>query len=260
MVEGQGLSLAERARQGLSLSDELVIDAHAHIGVIKDYAIPQADAASLVRGMDRYGVDRACIFGFAGVCSDYVYGNDEVISAVSAFPDRFIGYATLNANYPEDLIAELERCFELGLRGIKLITMYQGHPEETERFEPVYAWAEKRRTIILSHQWGPPEFLASLAGRYPSVCFHIGHLNPAYAHVARQYENIFTTTTFVPSPVAIVQAVEAFGVENILFGSDVPDLNVSLNIGPLLSAEISEVDKRAILGGNMARVLAEYIV
>ena len=257
MVEG--LSLAERVRQGLALSDELVIDAHTHFGVMKDYFVPQADAAGLVRNMDRYGIDRACIFGFAGVCSDYEYGNDEVIAVVRALPDRFIGYATLNANYPEDLIPELERCFKLGLRGIKLITAYQGQPEETERFEPVYDWAEAQHTIILSHQWGAPEFLASLAEKHQNVCFHIGHLNPAYAGVVRQYDNVFTTTTFVPSPVAIVQAVEFFGVENILFGSDFPDLDVSLNIGPLLSADISEADKRAILGGNMAGVLAEYV-
>lgn len=251
-------TLAQKVRMGLALTDELVIDAHAHIGVIKDYFVPEPEVNHLVSYMDRYGTDVACIFGFAGVNSDFVYGNDLVIDAVQRYPDRFVGYTTLSANYPEDLIPELERTHALGLRGIKLITAYQGHPEDTERFEPVYAWADARHTIILSHQWGSAEFLGRLAERYSRVCFVIGHLNPAYAPVVRRYDNVYTTTTFVPSPVAVVQAVDAFGAEKILFGSDFPDLDVSLNIAPLLSARISDEHKRMILGRTMQRLLEEY--
>ncbi|NLE45583.1 MAG: amidohydrolase [Chloroflexi bacterium] len=256
MVES--LTLAQRVRMGLALTDELVIDAHAHLGVFKDYFVPQPGADDLVNYMDRYGTDVACIFGFAGVNSDFVYGNDLVADAVRRYPKRFVGYTTLSANYPEDLIPELERCHALGLRGIKLISIYQGHPEDTERFIPVYDWANAHHSIVLSHQWGPPEFLARIAAQYPRVCFIIGHLNVAYAPIVRQHENVYTTTTFVPSPVAIVQAVESFGAEKILFGSDFPDLDVSLNVGPLLTARISDEHKRMILGRTMQRLLSEH--
>lgn len=246
------------ARLGLPLTGEVVIDAHAHLGVIKDYHVPWPEAADLVAYMDRYGIAQACIFAFAGVGSDFVYGNDLVAAAVQAFPQRFIGYTTLNANYPEELVPELERAQGRGLRGIKLITAYQGHPEETGRFFPVYEWAEARRKIILSHQWGPADFLNEIAGRYPHVCFVIGHLNFAYAPVVRARDNVYTTTTFVPWPGAIAAAVRAFGAEKILFGSDFPDLDVSLNLGPLLTAKIRDEEKRAILGLNMSRILEMY--
>lgn len=246
------------ARQGLPLSGELVIDAHAHLGLMRDYHVPHPEARDLVAYMDRYGLGQACIFAFAGVSSDYVYGNDLVAAAVRAFPARFIGYTTLNANYPEDLIPELERGERLGLRGIKLITAYQGLSEETERFFPVYEWANARRKIILSHQWGSADFLGRTAARHPGICFVVGHLNPAYAEVVRKYDNVFTTTTFVPWPGAVAQAVQWFGARKILFGSDFPDLDTSLNIGPLLTARISDEDKRLILGRNMAQILGAY--
>lgn len=253
MVEG--MSFAEIARAGRALEGELVIDAHTHLGLMSHYHVPRAEAGELVAYMDRYGIDRACTFAFAGIMSDFVYGNDLVAEAVRAYPERFIGYVTLSANYPEEMLPELERCEALGLRGIKLIAGYQGQPEETERFFPVYEWAQAKRKIILSHQWGRPEFLDEIAGRYPDVSFHIGHLNLAYAPVVRRRDNVYTTTTFVPWPGAIEQAVQAFGAEKILFGSDFPDLDTSLNLGPLLTARISDADKRAILGLNMERVL-----
>jgi predicted TIM-barrel fold metal-dependent hydrolase len=245
-------------RQGLPISGELVIDAHAHLGLMKDYYVPRPEAADLVAYMDRYGTATACIFAFAGVTSDFVLGNDLVAAAVQDFPERFIGYTTLNANYPEDLIPELERCERLGLRGIKLITAYQGHSEETERFFPVYEWANSRRKIILSHQWGSADFLGRMAAQYPQICFVIGHLNPGYAGVVRKCDNVFTTTTFVPWPGAIAAAVKTFGAAKILFGSDFPDLDTSLNIGPLLTARINDEDKRMILGRNMRGILEMY--
>jgi len=252
------LAFSQIAREGQALNSELVIDAHAHLGVFRDYFIPRPDVGSLVSNMDRYGIDTACVFALAGVNSDFVYGNDLIVDAVRTHPGRFVGYATLSANYPEELISELERTHELGLRGIKLIAAYQGHPEETERFFPVYQWADSHRKIILSHQWGSADFLARIAVRYPNVCFVIGHLNLAYAEVVRKHDNVYTTTTFVPWPGAVATAVRAFGAPKILFGSDFPDLDTSLNIGPLLTAKIGDEEKRMILGLNMKRILDAY--
>jgi uncharacterized protein len=251
-------SLAGTVRQGRPLAGETFIDAHAHLGVFKDYYVPDEDATGMVAYMDRYGMGQACIFAFAGVASDFVYGNDLVVAAVRARPDRLLGYTVLSPNYPEECIPELERTANLGLRGIKLIAYYQGHREDTPRLFPVYEWAQARRKIILSHTWGTPEFLAGLARQYPDVSFHIGHMDFNYAETVRRYDNVFTTTTFVPWPGAIARAVDAFGADKILFGSDFPDLDTSLNLGPLLTARISDADKRKILGGNMQRILAEH--
>ena len=256
---GGDVTFADVARRGQPLDGELVVDAHTHMGgSMTHYYVPQGESGPLVDYMDIYGIDAACTFAYAGVTSDFVYGNDQVAAAQAAHPERVIGYATLNANYPEEVVAELDRCERLGLKGIKLISGYQGHSEETERFFPVYEWAQQHRKIILSHQWGRPEFLAALAPRYPDVAFLIGHLNLDYAPVVRSQDNVYTTTTFVPWPAAIEQALAAFGDEKVLFGSDFPDLDVSLNLGPLLTAKVSDDSKRRVLGLNMQRLLCEH--
>jgi uncharacterized protein len=256
MVDTQ--SFTQLARQGLPIRGELVLDAHTHMGQGEHYFLPRSDPEGLVANMERYGITCACTFSFAGVSSDYRYGNDLVADAVRRFPQRFIGYTVVNPSYPEDIVPELERGTQIGLRGVKLITHYQGHSEETPRLFPVYEWCQARRKIILSHQWGAPSFLTEVARRYPDVCFVIGHLNLAYAEAVRLRDNVYTTTTFVPWPGAIAQAVQAFGASKILFGSDFPDLDPSLNLGPLLTARIRDEEKRAILGGNMAGILQRY--
>ena len=70
--------------------------------------------------------------------------------------------------------------------------------------------------------------------------------------------HIGITTTFVPWPGAISEAVRSFGAEKVLSGSDFPDLDVSLNLGPLLTARISDEDKQLVLGRNMHRLLLQH--
>jgi predicted TIM-barrel fold metal-dependent hydrolase len=152
MMVGTRLPFEQLVRLGQAVQGELVIDSHIHMGVLKDYFVPQPEAERLVACMDRYGIGLACASAFAGVGSDFIYGNNLVAEAVRAYPQRFFGYTILNANYPEDLIRELERGARIGRGGVKLITAYQGLPEETERFFPVWRWARRQAQIILARE------------------------------------------------------------------------------------------------------------
>ena len=59
--------------------------------------------------------------------SDIRLGNDEVAQWVRDFPERIVGFTGLNPRPgPEAMLAELERCWEMGMRGIKLIPQIQG--------------------------------------------------------------------------------------------------------------------------------------
>ncbi|MFO8007360.1 MAG: amidohydrolase family protein, partial [Candidatus Brocadiia bacterium] len=52
--------------------------------------------------------------------------------------------------------------------------------------------------------------------------------------------------------------VALYGAKRLLFGSDMSDLPIPWGLGPILYADISEADKRAILGGNLRRLLQTH--
>jgi predicted TIM-barrel fold metal-dependent hydrolase len=245
----------EYAMAGEPLRDELVIDMHTHLGSFNYYHIPDGDTDSVVKEMDRLGVDLACTFAFAGVNSDFVYGNDVTADAMKRYPERFIGFAVMNPHYPDEMIPELERCLGLGFRGIKLIAAYQNYPEDGPAFIPAYRFAHENRLIVLSHGWARPDFLDGLAKEYPNATFIIGHGPSDFADVVKNRPNVYQCTCAALSFGDIERMAAAMPVEKILYGSDFTDLPMPFSFGPILYARIPDDAKRAILGLNAKTML-----
>jgi len=251
--------LVRFGRTGTPPPDLRIWDCHGHLGRFSHYHIPGSDIDNTVREMDRLGVERCCVFSFAGVTSDERFGNDVVADAVCGYPDRFVGFTLLNPHRGRDeMLRELERGAALGLRGIKLIPYYQGYPEEGPLIEVACRWAHERRQIILNHQWGSPEWVEHLVSTYPEACFITGHANTAYTDSMERHANLFVCSCPLLGPRACEEVVQAIGADRLLFGSDLLDLPIAWGLGPILFSRIAVEDKRRILGGNLQRILARY--
>ena len=85
----------------------------------------------------------------------------------------------------------MERCFVLGMRGIKLHSGFQGYDPNIEQVEVPCAFAHERQAFILNHYWGSAERLLYLCRKYPGACFITGHTDLAVLAVAHQVENLF---------------------------------------------------------------------
>ena len=117
---------------------ELIVDAHVHITSPEIIANeseyrknePYFDLLScspknkfatceeVVGRMDKDGVDKAVVFGFAFTSMELCRrANDYTIEAVRRFPDRLIGFAAVNPVSAE-VVPELERCRQAKLRGV----------------------------------------------------------------------------------------------------------------------------------------------
>lgn len=244
------------------LDGEFVLDAHTHIGERSlIYHLPDSSAADLVCEMDRIGVDKAITFSFAGITSDFVFGNDVCASAVNAYPDRFIGFALVNPHYHTEIQKELERCREMGLRGIKLIADYQRYPVEGPGLFPAYEYAHENSWMILSHNWGPPAFLDKLATTFSNACFIIGHYpGPAdiYGEVIRKHDNVYQCTCAALNFGDIEALVDSTPSDKIVFGSDMPDLPLMFSLAPILYARISDDVERAIIGLNAKAMIERW--
>lgn len=256
----------EQLRRGEPLRDLLIIDGHAHLGEWPGFFINQPDAGTMIKVMDRIGMQAAIVSANAALSSDPEYGNQMVLRAVQSYPGRILGYAVANPHYAEDLEGSLHRYLDQpGMVGIKL------HPETHDdypllgpRYEPVWAVATERRVPVLFHTYfggDSPEEIAELARRYPKVPLLVGHMLQdksleAMAELANAFPNIYVDLS-VPDTFGVTEFfVEALDdIRKIIFGTDFPWGNCHFRVGAVIYARIPEEAKRRILGENMTELL-----
>jgi hypothetical protein len=247
-------------------ADVRVIDCHAHYGYYEPVRIAHTDAEGMLRVMNRVGVEKVCISSFMSIGPDYRTGNGLVAEVIAKHPERFIGYAVVNPNQPGKIKAELERCFDdYGMKAIKLHPALHRYPVEGPAYKKVFEFAAARRVPILSHEWGHPDLLKGLCREYREVSFIIAHAgfwdgrsNFTFADVVGASNNVFVDLAYSNIYYgALEQLVEIVGPTKILFGSDFPLHDLAYQLGRVLFAQLSDADKRMILGGNMLRLLGE---
>jgi predicted TIM-barrel fold metal-dependent hydrolase len=247
-------------RTGKRPKDMTFCDNHGHLGGRAcHYHLPNCTHDGIVRDMKRLGVEKACVFSFAGIFSDETHGNDVTAEAARRHPDMFVGFTMLNPHRGREAMRrELERGAKLGLRGVKLIPHYQGYPETGPLIDVACQWAHERKQVILNHSWGPPEQMERLVRTYPNACFFTGHATTAYADLMKRHKNLFVCSCPLLGPRACEGVVAAIGADRLMFGSDLQDLPIAWGLGPILFARIPPDQKRLILGENLRRVLKEY--
>lgn len=136
---------------------------------------------------------------------------------------------------------------------------------------PLIEQAIEYRAPILVHTWRktidqlPHEstagHVADLARRYPEARIIMAHLGGQAESALNQvapYPNVYTDPSGTPIGAAeVALAAERLGPERVLFGSDLPIGCLAVNIGKILAADRSPAETAQMLGGNMAKLLAE---
>ncbi|MHB0857208.1 MAG: amidohydrolase family protein [Anaerolineae bacterium] len=252
--ELHALARRREYRRGLG-----VMCGHGHLGRYPYCFVPEGSAAELVAEMDRLGVERAILFPNIGLTGDEIWGNDEVAAAMRAFPDRFVGLALINLHRSEEETRrELDRCFAMGMVGIKMHPAMQNYDTNGPAVEAACAYADERKAIILNHDWGRAERMRYLCEKYPNATFFTGHTSLEAATLMGEVSNLYIGTCPLTSYNILEKVVAMAGAERILYSSDQSWDAIAWNLGPILYARIPVESKRLIMGGNLRRILAEH--
>jgi len=255
-------SLLEAGRSGEALTSLEVIDMHGHLGCT-GYPTADDSAAGLVRTMDRLGI-ATCLVAHMGCLSHRVSkGNDLVMDAIAKWPGRIMGYATVWPADSDAVRAEVLRCLDGGMTGIKLHDA-NGFAYDDGAYESAYRIADERGLPVLFHTWGKPEEFEQIAAKakeYPRASFilaHAGCLNEeGYIKIARDAENVWLDLCLSSCHRGLVERlVGALGAGKILWGSDAVFINVPQQLGKVLGASIAEEDKIKLLSTNAKWVLS----
>ena len=258
-------TIHERARAGEPLGDILIIDEHCHPEFSAWGYQPVGYAPEMIRVMDKLGIDKACISHCAALGADFMWGNDRIAMLTEKYPDRFIGYVTINPLYPELINAELDRCFaKPGFLGIKL------HPHSHERalshknYRPVFEYAAKHNKFVMTHTYTPGDVAThgKLAEEFPTVKFIMAHMGGYFpciedaVGILVKHKNVYGDLAVSESMEGLIEwYVKETGSKQIVFGTDTNCMDGRGTFGRLAMAEISEDAKKDIFGLNMQGIL-----
>ena len=105
----------------------------------------------------------------------------------------------------------------------------------------------------------PAPMIEELGKRYPGTTFILAHAGGMWIkafQAAAPYPNVhFGVSGFDPERGIMETAVEMLGAGRVLFGSDVPGRSYAAQLAKVMCADISEEDRRLVLGENAATLL-----
>lgn len=238
-------------------------------------------ARDLLGEMDRCGVDRTAISGFAcsdpGLCREM---NDYILEAAGAFPQRLLAMAIVS---PQDrsMEQELDRALGLGARGVgELFPWGQSFPLEGAAAARLASYCQERKLPLLLHlnenvghyYTGKGDISikegAAFAAKFPSLpliyahwggglCFY--ELMPELKEQLRHVYYDIAASPFLYTRNIYRVAREIGILDKILLGSDYPLLSPRRYLAELDNSGLTPEEIRQIKGENAARLFPQDI-
>jgi uncharacterized protein len=253
-----------------------VLDVHVHPlpirGLGRD-ASPRHAADALIAAADRAGVTRMVLMNLgrswerSPAPGSFRTANDECLAIRDQAPDRFLSFCYVNPAFPDESLAELDRCVgRSGMVGVKLwVAVRASDP----RVRAIVERAVALDVPVLQHAWdkaggnepgeSSPADVAALARAVPHARIILGHLNGGGLRgieAIAPYPNVVAETGGSDPERGIVErAVRRLGTRRVLFGSDAAGRAFGTQLGKVAGASLSEAAKRRILWDNLARLL-----
>lgn len=256
--------------QGRALDDILVIDSHTHMVDINDQTVSRSqmlygDEDSIIRKMDRMGVDCILTTPWEGITTNGIAANETSRNAALKYPGRIIPYAACNPNYEEDLDAVIDIYHKkYGFIGIKPYPPLHNYDLLGEKYSSWFEYGDKNKLFMLVHSEGQKtaEKIEILAKKYPDLIFIMAHTGISHEYVrinsdlAKKNANVYLEITYTAvTNNAIEHMVKQVGPDRVLYGSDLPMRDPAPQLAWVAYARISVEDKIKILGKNMKKII-----
>lgn len=237
-----------------------IVNAHAHLIEVERMLEKYADVAlaggvavlkeveasfpllapeKLIEQMDEAGIQTTILYA---VDAPIVYASNEYVHALCArYPDRFIGFASVNpleADAPQRLEHAVR---EYGLLGLKLHPPLQQFAPDDRRVWPVYEKALELDIPVVFHvgttpfgslcrlAHANPLLVDEVAVAFPRLRMMLTHLGTLWHNeafmVVEKNPNVFIDTAAYLSEIEAIltpDIVERIGTDKIIFGTDYP--------------------------------------
>ncbi|MBL1105834.1 amidohydrolase family protein [Streptomyces sp. 5-8] len=258
----------------------MIIDAHGHVHDPVGLHLDALDAAGVDRAVlfptrphperagdlaalrQEFAVLDGALGGQGGSREGFAGALDEVSAAVSAHPDRFVGFGSVPLELPDQEIerAVAEDVVGRGLRGIGELTPAPGR---AGRLEPVLrAAADHGGLPVVVHGFAPTtaddlRTLAALSRRHPGVPLVVSQLGGLHwmeaVELVRDTPGMYLELSTAFLVIAVRLAVREIP-ERTLFGSDAPYGDPVVARAMVERATVPGEVRDRVLGGTAAEL------
>jgi predicted TIM-barrel fold metal-dependent hydrolase len=244
-----------------------VIDMHGHMGRFRGIWFPRDTPEAMIRTMEGAGVRLLC-FSHHVSLSVGELANAPAVEAVRKYPHRLRAYMAVNPHYGEAVDQALAswQDYRDVYVGFKLHPSWNRTPLDSPAYEKVLRFASERSLPVLVHTWGDDPVcdagaVRRAAGRHPDCRLLLAHsLHDRWdeaVKAALDFPNIYLELTAVLDNRGALEKFVSAGLgRRLLFGTDLPWFDPHHGIGAVLSADITDADRRNILHRNAEELLA----
>lgn len=258
-----------------------IIDAHCHIypEKIAQKAVAGTDAfygttaagtgtvSDLVDMGERAGVDRFVVQSVATTPKQVPSINAFIADSVNNNPDKLTGLGTLHPDC-DDMQKEVENIVSLGLKGVKLHPDIQRFAVDDEKCMIMYELCEKHKLPVLMHtgdyryDFSNPDRVANVLKAFPDMLLIGAHLGgwsvwQEASEKLYKFDNLMVdcSSTFgFASPGIAKTAMEKFGYERVMFGTDYPMWSPEKELETFFEMGIPEKHLETVLSGNAKKL------
>lgn len=241
-----------------------VIDMHAHYGSWEATSSPVNRPEDVVESMHRCAIHKLIGSSFTAIHGETRLGNEQTAHIVRKYPDYLFGYCVINPNYPSEIPGELERCFENAANfvGLKVHCGLHGKPLQDPGYAGALEYADEHGLPVLVHAHGADDWQTTTE-RHPGAPFIVAHAcgwntwdpPPAAIALAAEIDNLYLDVAGSAAwRKALERLIKKVGLRKVLYGSDYPMFDLAFEAGRVALADLSDVEKLTICGGNAARL------
>lgn len=250
-----------------------IVDVHAHVGVSSTLQVA-GSADDVLRKMDANGISQAVISPIPGYedprgVADSRDQNDNIAAAMRKHPDRFPrGLGVIEPRHGAAALPEVDRIIdELGFSGLMFHNDFNGMSLDSPAMYAILQQIAKYpRMVVEAHTAAgsileAPFQLGKLAGAFPSVTFIDAHPMmdivglSASLDLAERLPNIYFDTCLTHHHLwPIEKAVAGMGEDRLMFGSDNPYFDHSIDVDIVAHANVSDTAKSKIFRENARRL------
>jgi len=254
------------------LKDYCIIDTHLHIGPLYNLFIPSNTIEETIRLIKEFGVKKAICSTHSSLSTVW-YGIDELFTILQKYEGFLYGYFVFNPNFEDFSLKKVEEYIDNKfIMGIKIHPSWHKCYPYDKKYERFWGLANERKIPVLTHSWNPnvpnkeqkyssPFFFEDIVKRYPGIQLILAHAGGRgkmlydVISLLEKNRNVyvdFSGDIFVPG--LIEEYVKRVGSERLLFGTDMPWVDIRFQLSNIINLDISENDKRNILGLNALKL------